>query len=77
MTKLIPIKPEKLEKLIFSLGFTPLRQKGSHVFYKHLDGRYTTIPFHGAKEIKPNLLQRILKEISLDREEYVRLIGKK
>jgi predicted RNA binding protein YcfA (HicA-like mRNA interferase family) len=77
MTKLTPIRPEKLEKLIFSLGFSPLRQKGSHVFYKHPDGRCTTIPFHGGKEIKPNLLLGILKEINLERDEYFRLLGKK
>ncbi|MBI2321693.1 MAG: type II toxin-antitoxin system HicA family toxin [Chloroflexi bacterium] len=26
------------------LGFVPLRRKGSHVFYRHPDGRTTTLP---------------------------------
>jgi predicted RNA binding protein YcfA (HicA-like mRNA interferase family) len=28
------------------LGFEPVRQKGSHVFYRHRDGRATTVPNH-------------------------------
>ena len=74
MSKLSPIRPERLEKVLFSLGFAPLRQKGSHVFYKHPDGRYTTIPFHGAKKVKPELIQQILKEINLSREDYFKLL---
>jgi predicted RNA binding protein YcfA (HicA-like mRNA interferase family) len=72
--KLTPIRPEKLEKILISLGFAPLRQKGSHVFYKHADGMYTSIPFHGGRRIKPRLLQKILKEIGLERDEYFRLL---
>ncbi len=70
MTKLSPISPHKLEKIILNIGFKPMRQKGSHVFYLHQDGRYTTIPFHGNREIAPPLLQRILKEIKMNREEF-------
>ena len=70
MSRLLPISPHKLEKIILSLGFNPIRQNGSHVFYLHQDGRYTTIPFHGNREIGPNLLQKILKEIKVTREEF-------
>lgn len=70
MSRLIPISPKDLEKKIMKLGFQPLRQKGSHVFYKHPDGRATTIPFHGNYDISPILLTKILKEIKISREEY-------
>jgi len=77
MTRLAPIRPQKLEKILFSLGFSPIRQKGSHVFYKHKDGRSTSIPFHGSYDIGPVLLGKILKEIDLSREEFFRLSKKR
>jgi len=70
MTRLIPISPKDLEKVLLKLGFKPIRQRGSHVFYQHSDGRYTTIPFHGNRDIGPVLLKVILKEIKLTRDEY-------
>ena len=44
MSKLPLVDARELEKLILYLGFDIIRQKGSHVFYRHTDGRYTTIP---------------------------------
>lgn len=73
MTRLTPISPKNLEKKIIKLGFRPVRQKGSHVFYRHPDGRTTSIPFHGGYKIGPVLLRIILKEIEVNREEYLRL----
>ena len=75
MTRLAPVKPRKLEKLILRLGFKPLRQKGSHVFYEHPDGRTTTIPFHGDREISAQLLKPIMAEIKLSREEFLKLLN--
>ena len=70
MPKITPISPYNLEKIILELGFQKVRQKGAHVFYSHADGRNTTIPFHGNREIGPVLIKMILKEINLSREEY-------
>ncbi|MBN2518648.1 MAG: type II toxin-antitoxin system HicA family toxin [Candidatus Altiarchaeota archaeon] len=72
--RLTPIRPQRLEKLLVDIGFAPTRQRGSHVFYKHKDGRVTSIPFHGGEDIGPVLLGKILKEIRLERKEYLRLL---
>ncbi len=37
------VNAKELEKLLLRLGFEIQRQKGSHKFYKHPDGHYTTI----------------------------------
>jgi len=74
MSRLTPIRPQKLEKILFQLGFQRIRQKGSHVFYQHPDGRYTTIPFHGGSDVGSVLLKNILKEIKLNREEYQHMV---
>jgi predicted RNA binding protein YcfA (HicA-like mRNA interferase family) len=73
MSRLAPVSPKDLEKKLLGLGFKPIRQRGSHVFYRHSDGRTTTIPFHGNYEIGPVLLSKILKEIKVSREEFERL----
>ncbi|MCL2084833.1 MAG: type II toxin-antitoxin system HicA family toxin [Oscillospiraceae bacterium] len=57
------------------MGFSKIRQKGSHAFYRHADGRTTTIPFHGSKDLPRPLLREILREISLSVDEYNKLIA--
>ncbi len=47
-----------------------LRQKGSHRFYQHPDGRTVVVPVHSNKDIGKGLLKAILDEISMDREEF-------
>ena len=74
MTKLPVVKSRDLEKVLFKLGFNKVRQKGSHAFYRHNDGRYTTIPHHPSRDLSPILVLKILKEINLSREEFEKLI---
>jgi predicted RNA binding protein YcfA (HicA-like mRNA interferase family) len=63
------LKPKELEKILLNLGFEKTRQKGSHVFYKHSDGRYTTIPFH-VKDLPRPLVRNILKQIDINIDEF-------
>jgi predicted RNA binding protein YcfA (HicA-like mRNA interferase family) len=59
-----------LDKVLRHLGFQPVRQKGSHVFYRHNDGRTTTVPNHSGRDISRPLLREILREIQLSPEEF-------
>ncbi|MDP4008712.1 MAG: type II toxin-antitoxin system HicA family toxin [Candidatus Peregrinibacteria bacterium] len=72
MPKLIPIKPKKLIKILKELGFSERDAEGSHVFFKHKDGRTTVIPIHN-KELSKGLLRKILNDIQLSVEEYDKL----
>jgi len=71
MPKLIPIKAKKLIKILLDLGFIERDAEGSHVFFKHPDGRTTVIPMHD--EISKGLLKKILNDIQLSIEEYDKL----
>ncbi len=73
MAKLALISGKKLCKILEKLGFRPIRAKGSHVRFKHSDGRRTVVPVHGNEEIGRGLLMAILKQIKIDKEEYERL----
>jgi predicted RNA binding protein YcfA (HicA-like mRNA interferase family) len=75
MSKLLLIDAKELERLLFALGFTKTRQKGSHAFYRHPDGRTTTLPHHAGRVISRPLLREILREIDLVVEEYVKHLG--
>jgi len=48
-----------------NLGFECVRQKGSHVFYRHPDGRTTTLPNHPGRNFARPLIREILREIEL------------
>jgi predicted RNA binding protein YcfA (HicA-like mRNA interferase family) len=70
MSKLPIIDAATFEKLLYKLGFKAVRQKGSHVFYKHLDGRYTTLPHHKGRDIGRSLIRQILREIKLSPDDF-------
>ncbi len=72
MPKLVPIKPQRLVKILQHLGFKKRDAEGSHVFFQHTDGRTTTIPVH-KKDISRGLLRKILNDIQLTTKEYEKL----
>ena len=59
-----------MEMLLLLLGFVAVRQKGSHVFYRHADGRTTTIPNHPGKDLARPLIREILREIELTPDQF-------
>lgn len=74
MAKLPQLDAIKLSKILKGLDFKFIRQKGSHMFFKHLDGRTTIIPYHSGEKIGPGLLLKIIKEdLKLSREEFLEL----
>ncbi|MBN1973724.1 MAG: type II toxin-antitoxin system HicA family toxin [Sedimentisphaerales bacterium] len=70
MSKLKLINAKEMEKLLLRLGFEKVRQKCSHAFYRHPDGRVTTVPHHKAKLLARPLIREILREIEITIEEY-------
>jgi predicted RNA binding protein YcfA (HicA-like mRNA interferase family) len=71
MTRLPILDAKTLERLLYNLGFERVRQKGSHVFYRHPDGRTTTIPHHAGRDIARPLLREILREIDITPDELL------
>jgi predicted RNA binding protein YcfA (HicA-like mRNA interferase family) len=73
MVKLITISGRKLCKILEKVGFEKIQGKGSHVRFKHSDGRRTVVPIHGNENIGKGLLREILKQIRLSKEKYEEL----
>lgn len=52
-------------------GFEFIRQEGSHMFFRHQDGRTTVIPKHPGEDIGTGLLNKIIKkDLQISREEF-------
>ena len=71
MGKKAPIlKPREVMTILEKLGFVAVRQRGSHIQYRHPVGRNTTVPFHSGRDISPILLRQIAKDIDLTLDEF-------
>lgn len=72
MAKLPKLTGKELAKIVEKFGFAYSRTTGSHMVYKHPDGRKTTIPHHAREEIGPGLLNKIIKkDLGITREEFL------
>ena len=75
MTKLPMVSGEKTIKALKRVGFTVVRQKGSHVRLEKetLEGVIKlTVPLH--ETLKKKTLSMILKEAGISIEEFVELL---
>ena len=70
MSRLPTVGFRQMERVLLGLGFRAVRQRGSHVFYRHPDGRTTTIPNHPGRDLARPLIREILREIELSTEEF-------
>ena len=65
------LKPREVTRILEALGFTEVRQVGSHKQFRHADGRGTTVPFHKGRDISPILLRQIAKDIGMTAQEFL------
>ncbi len=63
----------ELQKAARELGFSKMRQTRSHERWNHPDGRATTIPLHGGREIGPPLFFKILRQLGISMEQFQNL----
>jgi len=56
-------------KILDRHGFMLIRQKGSHRFYQHSDGRTTVVPMH-ATDLDRALIRKILNDIDMSVDDY-------
>ncbi len=74
MTRLPSLNGEQIVKALGKAGFQVLRQKGSHIYLKHPDGRATVVPVHKSESVGRGLLRKIIKDADLGRGEFLKLL---
>ena len=68
----IPVlRPREVITILEKLGFEEVRQRGSHKQFRHADGRGTTVPVHGGKDVSPLMLRLIAADIGLTVKEFL------
>ncbi|MFN8012045.1 MAG: type II toxin-antitoxin system HicA family toxin [Holophagaceae bacterium] len=71
MSNLPVLRPREVAARLEALGFVAVRQRGSHVQYRHADGRGTTVPFHAGRDVSPTLLRKIAQDIGMTAEQFL------
>ena len=76
MTHIPIVNFKTMEKVLFGLDFQNTRSKGSHFFYRHPDGRTTTLPNHKGRDLSRPLIREILREIEISPEQFLKELNK-
>ena len=71
MGRLPVLKPREVCRILENLDFSLVRQRGSHMQYRHADGRGTTVPNHPGRDISPILLRQIARDIGMKAEGLI------
>ena len=74
MSRLPIVDVKTMERVLLQLGVAKTRQRGSHAFYRHPDGRTTTLPHHLGRDLARPLIRAILREIEISPEEFQHLL---
>jgi len=74
MPKLPVIKANKLIRVIQKLGFFEHHRVGSHVQFKHSDGRRITVAVHKGRDIKKKTLRGIIGDLEISVEEFIKIL---
>ena len=69
MSKLTIVSAADMVRILKKLEFVEIRQKGSHKFLSHKDGKSTVVPMHN-KDLKRGLIKGILRDAGLTDDEY-------
>jgi predicted RNA binding protein YcfA (HicA-like mRNA interferase family) len=69
-----PLPAKKIIQTLERLGFKKMRQRGGHIFFRHPDGRTTIVPVHKGEDIGRGLLQEIIKDTKLSKEEFLKYL---
>jgi len=72
MTPRLPARTAKdIVKVLVRHGFSQVRQSGSHIIFRHPDGRRTTVPAHPGHDLGRGLLRQIMRDADLTVEDLL------
>lgn len=74
MSRLPVLTGKQLLAVLQQLGFETIRVKGSHHLLRHPDGRTTVVPIHAGETVGPGLLNSILRQVKLSRDDLQRFL---
>ena len=73
MPKLTPDRAEEVVRVLEKLGFSRVRQSGSHAIFRHQDGRWVTVPIYKGRDLGKGILRKILKDAGISVAEFEKM----
>jgi len=74
MSRLPRLTGSEVVRALQKAYFEIVRQRGSHVYMRHADGRATVVPMHKGEDLGSGILSKILRDIDLSRQELRKLL---
>ena len=75
MSRLHPVRAREVIRFLESLGLIQVRQKGSHKFFRHTDGRTATVPDHRGEDLGPGILAKILRDAGAKPADFLKWLS--
>jgi len=75
LTRLHPVRARDVIHFLEYLGFEQVRQKGSHKFFRHPDGRTATVPDHRGEDLGRGILAKILRDAESSAAQFLAWLG--
>lgn len=72
--KLPLLDSQMVIKILQAKGYHKIGQSGSHVQFKNGKGAIITIPVHPGRKVGRGLLRKIIRDLELSREEFLKLL---
>lgn len=74
MSRLPRLTGTEVVRALQKAGFEIIRQRGSHIYMRHADGRATVVPVHKGEDLGSGILSKILRDVELSRQEFLKLV---
>ena len=74
MSRLPRLTGSEMTRALQKAGFEIVRQRGSHLYIRHADGRATVVPVHKGEDLGSGILSKILRDAELSRQEFRKLL---
>ena len=72
--KLPRVTADEVIKALKRVGFSLVRQSGSHKIHKNAQGKRVTVPCHAGRILHPKVLKSILRDADLTAERFKELM---
>ena len=71
------LKQTEVISILKFLGFTQIREKGSHKQFNHPDGRHTTVATHSSRDVYYQMIAQIANDIRMHPKDFIALKSRK
>ena len=68
------LKFKEVVKALQKFGYFEERQKGSHIIFKHSNGKITVVPKHSNKEVMAGTVGKICRDIDVSFDDFEKSI---